>query len=56
MGEVEPELHGLREEGGAVEDLPDGSAHLEEGIDGHDGVRRKHDSAGSMIRGREQRC
>lgn len=43
VGEVEPELHGLRKKGSAVEDFPHRSAHLDEGIDGHNGVRREHE-------------
>lgn len=50
MGEVEAELHGLREDGGALEDLVDGGAHLEEGVGGHDHVRGEDEPACTYVR------
>lgn len=46
MAEIEPELHGLGEERFRFQNLPDGGADLEEGVDGGDGVGGEHVAEG----------
>ena len=45
MAEVEPNLYGLWKKSGALENLPNGSPHSEERIQGDDGIGRDDESA-----------
>lgn len=45
MAEVEPNLYGLWEKSGALENLPNGRSHSEERIQGDDGIGGDYESA-----------
>ena len=49
MREIEPELSGLRQESGTLNDLPRGGAHLEKRINSDNGICSEEKAKGEKI-------